>query len=424
MDEKFRQYHQFSDAEFKKLWEECVFVFDTNTLLNMYRYSRKTVAAYIDVLTELKDKGQLWIPYQVGYEFYENRIGVIREYEKSYSEILNLIEKAKNDIETRYKNHPFLDLEEIKGEMTGGLLATEQKIKDAQAKHPKWLKNDDVLSKLSEVFQDCIGEAYGPTELDEIKTEGIKRYDAKIPPGFKDSKKSDDRRFGDLVLWFQIIDHAKEIHKPIVFISGDVKEDWWLLNDGERIMPLPQLKKELLDKAQVEFHIYTADKFLELYQSGEKVSSDHTDAVEEVRKIRLLEETRRQAKRIESLDFNSENETDLLGKHYIIHIYAFELVQRIMDILKATELDTPEVRQLGYLYRRLRQLRNSAAHGYYEEDAKFKVFSLIDEIRYILQRMLDGEPDKLSRNDYAGLAQLVRKLELFLSDSKNSSAGL
>jgi hypothetical protein len=63
MKNTFKQYHQFTDQEFKQLWADCLFVFDTNTLLNMYRYSRNTVDAYFEVLKELKDKKQLWIPY-------------------------------------------------------------------------------------------------------------------------------------------------------------------------------------------------------------------------------------------------------------------------------------------------------------------------------------------------------------------------
>jgi len=139
MQKIFREYHQFTDQEFQQLWKNCFFVFDTNTLLNMYRYSRTTVDAYFDVLNELKKKKQLWIPYQVGYEFYENRINVISEYEKSYDEILSILEKAKSDIEAKYKDHPFLNLYEIKEEMSKGLSGVEIKIKQAKKKHPKWL---------------------------------------------------------------------------------------------------------------------------------------------------------------------------------------------------------------------------------------------------------------------------------------------
>ena len=45
----------------------------------------------------------------------------------------------------------------------------------------------------------------------------------------------DIKKYGDLILWYQIIDKAKESKKPIILISGDVKEDWWLEKNGKRI---------------------------------------------------------------------------------------------------------------------------------------------------------------------------------------------
>lgn len=220
MKSTFKEYHQFTEQEFKKLWKDCLFVFDTNTLLNMYRYSRETVEIYFKVLNKLKTKKQLWIPYQVGYEFYENRINVISEYEKSYDEILSVLENAKSDIETKYKDHPFLNLKEINKKVKQGLSGTETAIKKAKTEHPKWLENDEVLEKINILFKGNIGKIYDKQKLDEIKCEGEKRYNQKIPPGFKDSKKPENKKFGDLILWYQIIDKAKESKKPIIFISG------------------------------------------------------------------------------------------------------------------------------------------------------------------------------------------------------------
>lgn len=60
-----------------------------------------------------------------------------------------------------------------------------------------------------------------------------------------------------MILWFQIIEKAKKSQKNIIFVSDDVKKDWWIIKDGEKIMPLPALKKEILTEAKVDFHIYT-----------------------------------------------------------------------------------------------------------------------------------------------------------------------
>jgi hypothetical protein len=353
MKKSFREYHQFTATEFDQLFKNCLFVFDANTLLNMYRYSRETVNSYMKVLAELKNKGQLWIPYQIGYEFYENSIGVISEYEKSYDEILSILDDAKKNIENKYKNHPFLDLVKIKEEMNAGLSKVESKIKIQKNNHPKWLEGDDVMEKINELFEGSVGENYTDKKIGEIKKEGEARYAKKIPPGFKDNQKAEDKKYGDLILWFQIIDKAKKSKKPIILISGDVKDDWWLERDGKRIMPLPQLKKEMLDKSGVDFHIYTADRFLELY----KIPSQEIDekTIKEVRKIRELEEERMRI-RMEAVrrerDFNPVVE----GRYFAESIHLFEMLQELMINTNELEISPGNREELSRLFHRLREL--------------------------------------------------------------------
>ncbi|MET3139908.1 hypothetical protein AAKU61_004291 [Undibacterium sp. GrIS 1.2] len=58
--------------------------------------------------------------------------------------------------------------------------------------------------------------------------EGDTRIEHRLPPGFKDGKK-DENRFGDLIIWFEILEYAKlnAIDFPsVVFISNDEKSDW------------------------------------------------------------------------------------------------------------------------------------------------------------------------------------------------------
>jgi hypothetical protein len=38
MKDIFRGYYKLDDDEFKQLWKKAVFIFDTNVLLNLYRY--------------------------------------------------------------------------------------------------------------------------------------------------------------------------------------------------------------------------------------------------------------------------------------------------------------------------------------------------------------------------------------------------
>lgn len=366
MKELFREYHQFTPSGYKTLLKDALFVFDTNTLLNMYRYSRPTVTNYVNVLKKLKKSNQIWIPYHVGYEFYENRISVINEYKNSYDNILTIIGKTKSDIKVKYKDHPFLDMDKLQQDIARSLENVEKTVNEAKANHPDWTKNDDVLKEINALFESCVGIQYSETTLTKIYEEGKDRYINKIPPGFKDNDKPEPKKYGDLIVWYQIIDKAREIKKPIVFVSGDIKEDWWLINNGERLMPLPRLKREMLDKANVDFHIYTADKFLELHKSE---SGDiNKSTIDEVRKVLELEELRmahhRDLRRLKRETFGDEDDH-------------FDILDQLTSLVK----------QLDHLNYTLRGLSISSRF------IDPIVYSL-DKISFTCRDMLDSSPTK------------------------------
>jgi hypothetical protein len=386
MKNTFKEYHQFSEEELVELWKNCIFVFDTNTLLNMYRYSRETVDAYFKVLKKLKKKKQVWIPYQVGYEFYENRIKVISENEKSYDKILEVLEKAKKDIETDYKDHPFLDIKDISNKIKEGLSNAEKEIRTAKNDHPKWLEKDDVLKSINYIFSNNIGKAYEEKELEKIKTEGKDRYENNIPPGFKDKKKEETKRYGDLILWYQIINKAKETQKPIVFISGDVKEDWWLEKDGKRIMPLPQLKKEMYEKADVDFHIHTPERFLEL--SDDKITKS---TISEIRKIRELEEKRMLTHRRELMERERDLNPRIFEKYSTEYIRIFEKLERLFMEIDNQKIHPRHREELDHLSHRLRRSRDRVMHGDFDRESIHRFHRDTKEFSYIFDKIIHSE---------------------------------
>jgi hypothetical protein len=397
MKKTFKEYHQFTEAEFKVLWQDCLFVFDTNALLNMYRYSRKTVDAYLEVLTELKSKKQLWIPYQVGFEFHENRIGVISEHEKSYDEILSILEKAKNEINNKYRDHPFLDLPKIQEGINKGLSGVEVIIKETKNEHPKWLEKDDVLEKISTLFEGNVGRNFDEKRLDEIKREGKERYENKIPPGFRDSKKSEEKKYGDLILWLQIIEKAKESKKSVILISGDVKNDWWLIEDGKRIMPLPQLKKEILDKADVDFHIYTADTFLELSKADKQ--QVYKDAIREVRKIREMEEKRiTSLERMKMMELEEKDECmPMLG-----------LLQTLLVNIRELNISQKSNEEIDRLLHGTENLMNRYVHGEDDRTSLHGLHGYVKETLFTLEEIIHAE--KIDPESYVKINEWLHRL--------------
>ena len=97
-----------------------------------------------------------------------------------------------------------------------------------------------------------------------IKKEGDDRYSKKIPPGYKDAKKDsgDLDKFGDLIIWKEMMAKAKADKRPVIFISDDVKEDWWWIHKGRKLGPRPELVEEFKNESGQGFHIYEFSQFL------------------------------------------------------------------------------------------------------------------------------------------------------------------
>ena len=117
MKKIFREYYHYSEEEIQEMRKEWLFVLDANILLNFYRYSQETKNMFIKVLNILKDRQQLWIPYQVGKEFHDNRINIISTYEKSYSNIKKELDDNFSKLEwwliSKYPKHPSIDIKEL-----------------------------------------------------------------------------------------------------------------------------------------------------------------------------------------------------------------------------------------------------------------------------------------------------------------------
>src|SRR5690606_8660652 len=93
-------------------------------------------------------------------------------------------------------------------------------VKESIKKYCDYLKDDPIYERLSNLFENKITNPYDANKLNDIYKEGEERYKHKIPPGFEDEKNKDgSRKYGDLILWKQVIDIAKEQKRPVIFIT-------------------------------------------------------------------------------------------------------------------------------------------------------------------------------------------------------------
>ena len=281
--------------QFKVMWTTCAFAVDANVVLNLYRYSTDTRRELERTLTQIKDR--IFLPHRAAEEFLRNRLQVTASQAKEYTKAIDDIGDLRARLSDK-KRHPFIanaDLPKF-AEMAAKLVTDLQA---QQASLLNRLANDEVLEFVESTFANSTGMPLSAEELAGLIAEGEDRYKNEVPPGYRDGKKDNsgdpNRKFGDLIVWKQIILHAKTAARPIVFVTDDVKDDWWLEQSGKTIGPRPELRAEFLREANQEFWMYTVDKFIEevARDSKTKVNKSALAEIIEVSKEASAERTAR-----------------------------------------------------------------------------------------------------------------------------------
>lgn len=291
MRDRLRGYYPPSPEERSDLWESGLLVLDTNTLLNLYRYSEQTSAEFLEVLRGLSER--LWIPYRVALEFQERRLDVIDQQAKAYDAVIAAIQAAQKTVAgevMHYKKHASLAADELIDAYKKAAEPILQSISAAREKHqllaPKQPSADPVWDAVTEIFDGRVGSSFTSEELKVIFKEGSSRYEAKIPPGFKDAAKGEPGCFGDLVIWKEILRKAAVVDKSVVFVTDDKKDDWWRIVRGQTIGPRVELVDEFFGATKKRVHFYSPEQFLRF--AKERVSTSVSDSsLGEVEKVSL-----------------------------------------------------------------------------------------------------------------------------------------
>lgn len=293
MKSKFPGYFKLNEPEIISLWDKALITLDANILLNLYRYSDETKENFFKILEKIKDR--VWIPHQSAQEFFDNRLNEIGKQEKAYDDAIS----ALNSIETEFKNsrqHPFISSKLLKRYTTLSKEICEELTANKEF-HNKRINDDDILIRIEELFSGKVGDEFDDETIEKLCEEGKTRFANKIPPGYKDSDKKDGtekdiRKYGDLIVWKQILAQARELKVNVILVTDDRKEDWWVRFKGKTVSPRPELIKEFQSETEQLFHMYQSDRFLEF--AGEYFKEDiDKKALEEIRELRLLDERKR-----------------------------------------------------------------------------------------------------------------------------------
>lgn len=225
---------------------------DANVLLNAYRYHERTRADLFTILEALGDR--LFVPHQAAKEFWRNREATIREALGATKQLRQDLEHASDrssEALARWAKRSGL-ADELKIELTGYLDTAYAKVLDRVDQlgddeigtQVLDTSSDPVLSRLLLILSSAVGGPFAAGDQDEHSREAARRIEAKEPPGFKDGGKPGADSHGDYLLWRQVLDVAADRSADVVFVTGDLKDDWWRREGGETRGPRLELLEE------------------------------------------------------------------------------------------------------------------------------------------------------------------------------------
>jgi predicted nucleic acid-binding protein len=284
MREILSEFYSLSEDEYGILFNNATIVFDTNVILDLYRYSANASRQLVEIIDKLKDR--VWIPHHVALEFQKKRLTVIS---KEINDISRKIAQTRESINTlktdlyKLKVDEYdveIDLKKISAEidLVGDKLIGALKI--VEKYYGDLTKADTIRDVIDAIFSGRIGPPPSDqAELDVLVADGEHRFEHKIPPGFADIDKGKgpndsyfihngikyERKFGDLIVWKQILSHVNENDvKMLIFVTSDSKGDWWHQVKGKTIGPHPELVREVRRSQKVElFWMYSLAQFME-----------------------------------------------------------------------------------------------------------------------------------------------------------------
>lgn len=274
------------------LWKDAIIVFDTSSIGSMYYLVESDRKALCEILNYLQNK--IVIPAQVMYEYRKNRNKfiqnpIVERYgtPKWYTD-LSLVNNLRDFI-NNYKSsphfHPYFDENAIKKFeekyklLTSALTDLKKLVKeqhDERKREINGMKHVDEIQTSIEAMN--IRQPFSFSELMEIVKEGELRARNTLPPGYMDvPKKNGMQKYGDLIVWKELLEEAAKQQKPVIFVCDDTeKGDFYEIHKSGTAPSSPrhELIKEFTDFTDgLDIWFYTCAQFIERLEIHYKDSS-------------------------------------------------------------------------------------------------------------------------------------------------------
>lgn len=287
----FEGYRTPSADDFAGVLRTGLIVLDANVLLNLYRYRVEARDDLLSVMRQLD--GRLFIPHQVVKEFWRNREGVLRDprdTRKTSSELAKQRQETVRSLRTWF-NRVYLpegEAQEVVSSVNALFDDLEARVDALSvATSTEWARDtakDDVLRELEPILRGRVGPSLNEPDYGVAVVEGLRRVDQQIPPGYRDKKKDDAGAAGDYLVWEQSLLEAQSRDCDLLIVTGDVKEDWWREESGERRGPRLELAQECLARTGRSLFMLRPTQLLDYARAALSVSV-RDESVEDAKRV-------------------------------------------------------------------------------------------------------------------------------------------
>ncbi|RYD81506.1 MAG: hypothetical protein EOP84_10905 [Verrucomicrobiaceae bacterium] len=249
---------------------DCLFVLDTNVLLLPFGVGKQSLEQLRKVYADLISRGQLVVPGHAAREFAKNR-------SKKLAELYQFVSRRRGVVSVESKSYPLLEgsddykkVIEIEKQINAMSSEYNRAINSLLERIASWRWDDPVSCIYKDLFTKAV--VYDPDfEISVIKADLDRRQIHKLPPGYKDGNKEENAA-GDLLIWHTILKAAEEKQKSVVFVSGDLKADWWTPSEGKGLYPRYELIDEFRHKSNGgTLHIIELSQLLNLFGANHVV---------------------------------------------------------------------------------------------------------------------------------------------------------
>lgn len=246
MRDLFPEWYRPDADAMLRLHQDATIVPDTNVLLAVYRMG-KLAADIFDAFEMHKDR--LWVPHQVALEYQRNRLRVINEQSKKFTDF----ETAWSAMDEAVKATARTGGDDLLAAMTQRLeLAYASMFGDIDVVRKENAPADPTPAGLDphrdrwdSILEGKINPRPPHEVIESRQDEAQKRAERSIPPGYLDTKKKEGQPEGDYLIWCEALDQAKLSNRPLIFITNDKKADWYETVSGQTVGPRPELRREM-----------------------------------------------------------------------------------------------------------------------------------------------------------------------------------